>query len=83
MATPMDLIDADVMTYGGIADAATARGEADERADWCGASAAYLARAIEMQRRAEVELRGLPAAVRIARTPGVRRSSAPVAALLR
>lgn len=52
MATPMDLIetDSDVMTYGGLVDRATAYGHADDRMEWCGASAAFLARAVELQR---------------------------------
>ncbi len=52
MPTPLDLIGpAEVMTYGGIADADTAYGRADERVEWCGALAAYLARAGGLERR--------------------------------
>jgi hypothetical protein len=50
MATPIDLLDPPaVMSYGGLVDPSTAKGQVDEEADWCGAVAALLTASLALE----------------------------------
>jgi hypothetical protein len=51
MAAPIDLLDPPALfSYGGLVDAATAEGQVDEEADWCGAVAALVSANVAQRR---------------------------------